>query len=162
MENGLAPPEPQLLAILAREIATDRLPLKDLLQTYQIPDDFYRRYIADNPYFKKLLEAYTAEWESISSTNKRLGAQAAMALEEKLPVLASRMGDRREELGEAVAVAKVFKELAGIAPPAPSTGQSVERFSININLGGNTVQIEAKKEEPPLLELMASDKPCPT
>jgi hypothetical protein len=79
-------------------------------------ETYYRSFVVEDPYFKKLLESYTAEWESIGNTNKRLAFHASAALEEKLPTLASRMGDRKEDLQDVVAAAKVFKDLAGIAP----------------------------------------------
>jgi hypothetical protein len=155
VEEALTPPEPQLLAVLAREIATDSLKLKDLLAKYQLDEEYYQSFVASSPYFQKLLESYTAEWESVVNTPRRLAFIAQTALEEKLPVLAARLGDRREGFSDAVAAAKLFKELGGIATPAPSAAQLGERFTITINLGGNTVQLETKPviEEPSPLEL---------
>jgi hypothetical protein len=153
MDEGATPPDPQLLAVIARKLATDSLALAEILKHYNLTQAYYDQHIAENGYFKKLLEAYTAEWESVGNTKNRLAFHAQTALEQELPVLQARMGDPRSQLGDAVAAAKLFKEIAGIAPPAPGSGQIAERFTISINLGGaQPVTIETKTEEPPLLE----------
>jgi hypothetical protein len=155
MDEGQTPPDPQLLAVLARELATERLSRSQLLEKFGLTEEHFEARIASNAYFQKLLAAYTAEWENITNTNKRLSFHAAAALEQELPVLQSRMGDRRENFNDAVQAAKVFKEIAGIGPPAPGHQGSGEKFTISINLGTAApvkLEVETPKEKP-LLEL---------
>lgn len=132
-----------LFVLVARALATEQSTLEELCTKYNFTIDDYRDIIEPNPYYQKVYANYVAEWQSLGSTHKRVAFAAAVALEEKLPVLADRMGSRSSELADAVATAKLFRELAGIAAPAPAAGTN-ERFQININIGkGNSVQLEA-------------------
>jgi len=156
-------PEPALMTLIAREMATELRPFDKILEKYLITQDFFDAEIAPNPFFQRVLADYTKEWHSLGSTQKRVAFCALVALEEKLPVLADRMGSRQSELADAIAAAKLFKDLAGIAPPAPSQhAGNNERFTISINLGGNAVKIEADPvkavDETPTLELTNVDK----
>jgi hypothetical protein len=137
-------PEPALMTLIAREMATELRPFEKILEKYLITQDFFDAEIAPNPFFQRVLADYTKEWHSLGSTQKRLAFSALVALEEKLPVLADRMGSRQSELSDAIAAAKLFKDLAGIAPPMAAPGGNNERFTISINLGNNAVKIEAE------------------
>jgi hypothetical protein len=140
---------PQLFTRLAREIVTGARTLDEILDRYDLSREYYDTQVAPNAYFQKLMEEYTKEWQSIGSTHKRLAFAAAVALEEKLPVLAQRMGDHKVGLSDAVNAAKLFKDLAGIAAPAPvqNPGQPGDKFSIHIDFGHRVVNLEAKREE---------------
>lgn len=146
-------PTPALLTLIARHLATEELTREQILDRYDLREEFYEREVLANPFFQKVLEAYTQEWNSLGSTQKRLAFQAAAALEEKMPVLTKRMGDERSALADAVATAKLFKDLAGIAPPSPNAGaNSGQQFSISINFGAHKVRVEADNPAPPLIE----------
>ena len=158
-------PEPALLALIARELATEAYTLEQVLKRYELTAEDFETLYAANPYYKRVLEDYTKEWHALGSTHKRLAFAAAAALEEKLPVLADRMGSRSSELSDAVAAAKLFRELAGIAAPAPNTNaQSGTPFSIQINFGDRKVSLETRSVSPgeSLLEGQAAGQAIPT
>lgn len=144
MDESPSSPEPALLTLVARELATEAYTLAQICHRYQFEAAYYDEQIAPNPFFQRVLADYTKEWQSIGSTHKRLAFAAAAALEEKLPVLADRMGSRQSDLSDAVAAAKLFRELAGIAAPIASAGANAGTpFSISINFGDRKVALEA-------------------
>jgi len=130
---------------IARLLATETRTVAQICAEYQFSQDFFDAEIAPNPHFQRVLADYTKEYNALGSTQKRLAFSALVALEEALPVLASRMGDRASDLSDAVATGKLLRELAGIAPPvaAPTAG-SGQPFSININFGDSNLKIDAK------------------
>lgn len=142
-------PEPVMMTLIARDIATEARTLEQSLVHYQIDRDYFDSQIAPNPYYQRVLADYTKEWQSLGSTQKRLAFSALAALEEHLPVLANRMGSRQSALADSVAAAKLFRELAGIAPPTsqPGAGSSTP-FSISINFGSHKVALETRPETP--------------
>ena len=137
-------PAPALLTLIARHLATEEYTLDQIMERYKFDQDYYDTVVEPNPYFQRVLEEYTKEWHSLGSTPKRIAFMAAAALEEKLPELAVRM-DQRSNLSDVVAVGKLFKELAGIAPPvAGAAAGSGQNFTINIDLGQHRVNLETK------------------
>jgi hypothetical protein len=154
-------PEPALLTRIARELATEQYTLEQILQRYQLEQDYYDTQIAPNPFFQLVLADYTKEWHSPKTTKERLSFYAGLALEEHLAGIAERMGSRASELSDVVATAKLFKELAGIAPPVAASANPGERFSININFGHHKVALETtpvvEVETTPTLEAPKKD-----
>lgn len=144
------------VARIARLLATQLRTLEQICAEYQFEQDYFATEIAPNPYFQRVLEDYTKEYNALNSTQKRLAFSALVALEEKLPILANRMGDRQSDLADAVAVGKLLRELAGIAPPTAQPNASANQpFSININFGDSKLKIDAK----PVAALPDSDPP---
>lgn len=153
-------PEPAMMTLIARDVATEARTLEQSLHHYQIDRDYFDSQIAPNPYYQQVLQDYTKEWHALSSTQKRLAFSALTALEEHLPVLANRMGDRRSELADAVATAKLFRELAGIAPPVGQPGAgSGTPFSISINFGSHKVAVESQERSPALQDAQGTANP---
>jgi hypothetical protein len=135
------------LAAIARDIAINVYDLEDIIRKYDITPAQYTAHVLPNGYFQKLLRSYTAEWESIPSTNKRIALQAGAALEESLPALAHRMGSKSEDLADVIATARLFTQLAGAgAGPGNTTAEAGQRFSIQINIGDHTVSLEAGEQ----------------
>jgi hypothetical protein len=147
-----SPDETALFIKVARDLATEQSTPEGVCERYSMSMEYLDE-IQKNPFYCKVYATYRTEWESLGSTHKRVAFAAAIALEEKLPVLADRMGSRSSELADAVAAAKLFRELAGIAAPAPGHGGGGgERFQINISIGKSTVQLETKTVEPVAIE----------
>jgi hypothetical protein len=156
---------PNLLAGIARDIATNIRELPDILLERGITEDQYKTQIEPNSYFQSVLQTYVREWESIGSTKMRIILQAQFALEDKLPVLAGRMSHPNEDLADVATVAKFLKELAGVGPAATNApSEAKERFSIQIVIGDRSVAIEAKEPqklvEEKLLELPSETAPA--
>lgn len=137
-------PELSVMTQIARHLATETYTLEQICRLFQFDKEYFDTEIAPNPYFQRVLEDYTKEWHSLGSSQKRLAFSALVALEEKLPGLATRMGDPRSGLADAVAVGKLLKELAGIATPSsqPAPGSGTP-FSINISFGDSKVALKA-------------------
>ena len=136
--------EPALLTRIARELATETFTPEQIITRYDIDPEIFAKILA-NPFFQRVLADYTKEWQSLASTQKRVAASALMALEENLPVLADRMGSRASGLADAVAAAKLFKELGGIAAPAPQNqAQQGDGFAIRIDFGSHKVSLQSE------------------
>lgn len=151
MDEPPIAPELALLTIVARELATEAFTLEQIFRRHNLDQTYYDEQIAPNLYFQRVLADYIKEWQAMGSTHKRLAFAAAAALEEKLPVLADRMGSRQSELADAVAAAKLFRELAGIAAPLASAGANAGTpFTISINFGDRKVALEATPVAPSL------------
>lgn len=126
-----------LLARLARELAMDIRQQSLILKDYHLNKVQYEFLRDHNDFFKAALHASLIEWNSAMSTQERIKAQAAAALEDKLPDLAIRMGNKSEGLPGVVETAKLFAKIAGVGERDVGATPSGERFTITINLGGD-------------------------
>lgn len=126
------------LGALARDIAMDLQSLDDILQTHGLTRSQYEFLENDNKYFKNLVEQQSREWQSIGSTQDRLRAQAAAALEVNLPAIAGRMGKATEDLSDAVEAAKLFAKIAGVDATPAGARSGGEGFTITLDLGADT------------------------
>jgi len=140
------------LAALAREVAYNIRPLAVILPDYGITQAQYNEYLLV-PFFKNALEVLIIDWNKATSTEKRLQLQAQAGLEDALPTLAARMGDKESALPAAVETGKLFAKIAGIGEQGRDAHPG-EKFSIVINLGEDKTLKFEKNVTPdkPLLE----------
>lgn len=137
------------LGALARDIAMDLQSLDDILQTHGLTRSQYEFLENDNKYFKNLVEQQSREWQSIGSTQDRLRAQAAAALEVNLPAIAGRMGKATEDLSDAVEAAKLFAKIAGVDATPAGARSGGEGFTITLDLGADTRLTIGSTGDPP-------------
>jgi hypothetical protein len=123
------------IAAFVRDIAVNLYPEGKILAKHGITPEQYAT-IKDNPFFKKAMEQALIEWNSPQSTQKRLAMEAAIALEEAMPVIAARMHKSTESLRDIVEVSKLFAKMAGVGETS-ATNAPTEKFSVVINLGGD-------------------------
>lgn len=128
---------PSFLAQVARDVAMDIETVDAIISRHGLNHAQYDFISKHNEFFKKTLLQQSAEWQKIGSTQDRLKAQAAAALEAQLPTLAGRMGKQSEKLAEVVEAAKLFAKIAGVDAVPQGPGRSGERFEINIDLGAD-------------------------
>ena len=151
----------QKLAKLARELVMNMREKAVVLTEYALTEDQFQSYIVPNPFFKRVLENYTIEWNSAGSTHQRLRVQAATALEESLIGIAVRMNSKDETLPAVVETAKLFAKIAEVGETAKPAGHN-EKFSITINLGEDT-KLQFEKDVTPVTPLIeqepANEKP---
>jgi hypothetical protein len=151
--------DPALLAKLAAEVARDQRDIGEILTDYNLTLEQFN-YLKTNAFFARVLETATIEWNSDLSVHDRLRVEAAMYLEQGMPVLGARMLNEREELKDAVETAKMFAKVAGLGEVGDKSS-SGEKFTINIDLGGDKTLRLAKTItiEPSAKEGAAADKP---
>jgi hypothetical protein len=143
--------DPALLAKLAAEVAREQRDLVEILTDYNLTLEQFN-YLKTNTFFMRVLETATIEWNSDLSVHERLRVEAAMYLEQGMPVLGARMLNEREELKDAVETAKMFAKVAGLGEVGDK-GSSGEKFTINIDLGGDkTLKITKDVTPPPALD----------
>lgn len=125
------------LSKLAREIAMNlketHVVLKDFKLT-QVQYDFLEQ---NNDYYREALHTACREWHSPRSTTERLQVEAAAILEDSLIDLGARMRNKGEGLPGVIEAAKFFAKVAGAGEPKNAGLPAGERFSINIDLGGD-------------------------
>lgn len=142
--------DPVALAKLAREIAMDIKERHVVLQEHGLSQVQYDFLEANNPFFKATLNAACAEWHAPLATDERIKVEAAAILEDSLPGLGARMQNKVEGLPGVIEAAKLFAKIAGVGERAVGTANAGERFTINIDLGGDqkiTVSTAALKDD---------------
>lgn len=132
------------VAGLVRDVAQSMYDLPTILKKHGLTDKQYN-VLAGNEFFTRALEQFTLDWNSAANTQKRLSLEAAIALEDAMPVVAARAHKPTEALSDVVALVKVLAEIAGTIgtkaanqPVAPT-----ERFKIIFNLNGDLVERSA-------------------
>lgn len=145
------------LAKLARELVMNIREKAVILKEYGLTDDQFNAHIERNPFYQRVFENYTIEWNGALSTHQRLRVQAATALEESLLGIAVRMNAKDEALPAVVETAKLFAKIAEVGEPARTQGHG-EKFSITINLGEDT-KLKFEKDVTPNPPLIVQDTP---
>lgn len=128
---------PQFLMAVARELAMDVHTVDNVIAKHGLTNAQYEFLSTHNTFFKHALLQQVQEWQRLDSTQARLKAESAAALEEQLPIIASRMGSRSEKLSDVVEAAKLFAKIAGVDTAPAGAGSAGERFTINIDLGAD-------------------------
>jgi hypothetical protein len=129
----------QKLATLAGELAKGTFNPVEVLKSFGLTVGQLERYIAPNPFFKQAYDAALVEWNSSTSTVKRIKTRSAAILEDSLPALSARLTDHRENLPAVVETAKLFAKLAGAGEEKSVAGPS-DRFTISINIGSKKIE----------------------
>ena len=141
MTNTVAPalslPE---LGRLAREMAVDLREKADILRDYHLSEADYEL-LTQNLTYARLLSAIVKEWNSVLSTADRIKFKAALAFEDGLETIATRMANPNEPLSGAVETGKLLARVGGIGEESIN-GQKGEKFTINISLGGQRLSFE--------------------
>ena len=125
------------MAKLARDIAMDIKERHVILREHGLTNEQYDFLEANNPFFKNALQACIIEWHSPLSTAERVRLASAAILEDSLPGLGARMQNKVEGLPGVVETAKLFQKLSGIGERDAGAANAGERFTINIDLGGD-------------------------
>jgi hypothetical protein len=125
------------LAQLAREIAMDIKERHVVLADHKLTEAQYEYLETYNEFYIAALKAACIEWHAPLSTQERIKLEAAAILEDSLPGLGSRMQNTREQLPGVIEAAKLFAKVAGVGERDAGTAAPGERFTINIDLGGD-------------------------
>jgi hypothetical protein len=121
------------LAKLAREVAMNVRPLKDIIADYGLSKAAYEQVEAIE-FFKRAKDQFTLEWNSTLSTEDRLKFCSLASLELLMPKLTARAMSREEPLTSATEVSKTLMKISGIGEKDDHRRPS-DRFVIQINLG---------------------------
>lgn len=144
----LPPLTPVDLAKLARDIAMDLKEHGVTLKAYGLNEPQYDFLEANNEFYKSALHAACIEWQGPLSTQERIKVESAAILEDSLPGLGARMQNKAEGLPGVIEAAKLFAKIAGVGEREAGAGNSGERFTINIDLGGDQKLVVATGPAP--------------
>ena len=123
----------QLMRTLAREVATDILPLETILETYGISPKQYEN-ISNNRAYKAYLQEAVEAWASAENATGRAKLKLAIAAEESIPEMMTRLHDQQWPAPARVELFKTFLKAAGLASIEGEGGNTSERVQININM----------------------------
>jgi hypothetical protein len=136
------------LVKLAREIAIDHHLLETILENYNIDPSSWAA-IQANHDFRRLLESEVSAWQSALNTHERTKLKAAALVEESLPECNTRLHDPKEPLNAKVEMLKALMRIAGMGESSKGQVEGMgERFSVTINLSGDS-QLKFEKEVTP-------------
>lgn len=152
--------DPVTLAKLARDIAMDVKERAIVLKDFNLTEPQYEFLEANNEFFKAALQAACIEWHAPLSTPERLRVEAAAILEDSLPGLGARMQNKAEGLPGVIEAAKFFAKVANVGEREAGSANSAERFTINIDLGGDQKISVSTQASAPTLD--APNPPQPT
>lgn len=139
---------PSELARLARDMAMDIKERHAVLKSFNLTDAQYDYFETYNDFYKQAYHAACIEWHAPLSTQERIKVEAAAILEDSLVDLGARMRNKAEGLPGVVEAAKLFAKVAGVGEREAGQGAPGERFTINIDLGGDQ-KITVASSPPP-------------
>lgn len=125
------------LAQLAREVAMNIKERGTILQEFSITQVQYDFLEAHNEFYRAALAQACKEWHAPLTTQERIKVEAAAILEDSLLVLGARMQNKGEGLPGVVEAAKLFAKIADVGERSQGQAAPGERFTINIDLGGD-------------------------
>lgn len=125
------------LAKLARELAMDIKEEHVILSEFKLDQAQFEFLKLYNDFFREAFAAACKEWHAPLSTQDRIKVEAAAILEDSLLGLGARMQNKGEGLPGVVETAKLFAKIAGVGEREAGGAAPGERFSINIDLGGD-------------------------
>ena len=130
------------LVKLAKELVMNIRNYKDIFRDFGISEDDYV-IIEKNPFFRKVREQFTLEWNAVGSTKDRTTLQAQAAWEQLMPVLVRRALREDTNIGASTDVGKLVMKAAGIGDKSEEKGNA-ERFVIHIDMsaGSDTPAVE--------------------
>lgn len=126
------------LARLARDVAMDIKERHVVLADHKLTEAQYDYLEKYNEFYLAALKAACVEWHAPLSTQERIKIEAAAILEDSLPGLGARLQNRSEGLPGVVEAAKLFAKIASVGEREAGAAAPGERFTINIDLGGDT------------------------
>lgn len=128
------------LAELARELAMNIRPKKELLAKFELTDKQFAE-IEQIAFFKNMFEEYIRVFEKPFNTAQRIQEISLVYMEKYLPFIAARMKDSREPLASVVEAGKLLARAGGLDnSDKPSVTSAAEKFVITINLGADQIE----------------------
>lgn len=135
---------------LAREIAMDLKPLKDILEHHKVDQPTFER-MKRHPYFTRVLASEVEAWQSATNTGERVRLKSAAMMEEFLPDLYRRMIAPKEDLMKVVKGAELVSKLANLGETGKEQNPG-DKVVISINMGAaGTLQV-AKQVTPQVID----------
>lgn len=125
------------LSKLAREIAMDIKERHVILKDFNLNGAQYEYLETYNEFYQQALAAACKDWHAPLTTPERLKIEAAAILEDGMAGLGARMQSKSEGLPGVIEAAKLFAKIAGVGEREAGPGNPGERFTINIDLGGD-------------------------
>jgi hypothetical protein len=135
-------------ATLAREIAMDIFPLKQILELHRLDENEWVT-IQENPRFKDMLSSMVRDWSSASNTRERIRVKASTGLESQLEIYIRDINDPNIPLAQRVEAGKFLARLGELDTSSVMAGMGAAGGGVTINIltgqGQAPVTIEAQR-----------------
>lgn len=135
-------------ATLAREIAMDIFPLKQILELHRLTEAEWVT-IQENPRFREMLGSMVRDWSSASNTRERIRVKAATGLESQLEIYIRDINDPLIPLAQRVEAGKFLARLGELDTSSVLAGMGAAGGGVTINIltgqGKEPVTIEAQR-----------------
>jgi hypothetical protein len=143
-------------AQLAREVAMDIFPLKDILELHKLSDFEWAR-IQSNRRFQSMLADITREWNSALNTKERVRVKSATGLEAVLERYILDIGDQSIPLNQRVEAGKFLAKLGEMDGSLIQGGGGGAAFQINIQIGDVKKTVDVSAQVGKLIEAIPED-----
>jgi len=146
------------LRAIAQEVACDSFDLEVILNTHRITIEQFRR-LERTPRFQNYLKEAIAKWNSTENTGQRSEYKAGLSVEELIPTMHAAACDKANPLASRVEVFKALMKAGRIGEKATGAGgDSEERISVTINLGGSSdLKVEKTLLPTKVIDAVAND-----
>ena len=134
---------------LAREMARDIFPLKDILTRFQLTEEQFES-VADSKFFQVRLAEEVQLWTASDplSIAKRIETKAATLVEDCLLEVYALIHDRNQPMAAKVEALKWAARMAGMGEAAGAKGNSDGQVRITINVGSTKLEFDKEKSLP--------------
>jgi len=122
---------------LASELVKNIRPYKQVFADFGIDENDYYE-LEKNPFFVRVKEHFTLEWNSIASTADRNKVKSMAGFEHLLPIAIRKAQAEDTPLAATAGLMGTLAKVAGIAQENKNPGTGADRFIITINLGADT------------------------
>lgn len=144
-------------AQLAREVAMDIFPVKDILELHKLSDFEWAR-IQSNKRFQAMLADITREWNSALNTKERVRVKSATGLEAVLERYILDIGDLTIPLNQRVEAGKFLAKLGEMdGSLVQGGGGGGAAFQINIQIGEVKRTVDVSPQVGKLIEAIPED-----
>lgn len=145
------PPIPPLvnLAALARELATDILPIHQIMERNKITPEVWER-VERDPNFQRMLHDYINEWNAAGNSRTRIKAKALSAIEMTMESIALGVLDISNPLTQRVDAIRQLARLGELEGKQELGGGGSDRVNITINIGQGKPPMTIDAQRAPL------------
>lgn len=132
---------------LAREVARDIFPIKDILQRFQLSEAQFET-VTDSKFFQVRLAEEVQLWNASDplTIRGRVETKAATLVEDCLLEVYTLVHDRNQPMAAKVEALKWAARIAGMGEAGNAKGMNGEgQVKITINIGGKSLEFDKEK-----------------
>lgn len=154
-ENNLLPLDDVVISRVAREIARDIYPPKEIRVRYKLTEEEFDRVVTSS-FFQIRLKEELDLWNAsdAKSIATRIGTKAATMVEECLVEVYALVHDRTQPMAAKISALQWASRLAGIGenPSVRGGADAGDRVRFNIIINNQKISFDQSVDAPPMIE----------